>query len=81
MSYQNTAWTVIGMDESTGQVFVDLVRADDAHMAMALAAASASEPDSLVIVGAVEGDREVTAPGIDNGTTAFAVDLASLLQD
>lgn len=74
-------WTVCGMYEDTAQVFTALVEAPTAAAAMAAAAAQAGEPAALVIVGAIEGEHDVAAPGDDSGTTAYAVDLAGLASE
>jgi hypothetical protein len=68
-------YTVIGIYESTGQVFSDYVEASDAYEAMRLVAYATEVPEDLQILGAVQGGRLMHAACEDSGKAAFAIDL------
>lgn len=75
-------WTVIGLYEDTGQVYTEVATASDAFQAMVNVAASIIDgADSLVILGAVQGEHELVPPGIDSGTATYTADLAALLRE
>lgn len=74
-------FTVLGLDESTGQAHRGIVWAKDAHDAMRRAALSAYNPDSLCIIGAIEGAHTLYTPGEDNRASAYACDLAEAGDD
>jgi len=70
-----TKFTVIGLYDSSGQIFADYVDADDAHEAMRIVANNALTPGDLQILGAVQGGRHMYAACEDSGKAAYAVDL------
>ena len=70
-----TKFTVIGLYDSSGQVFADYVEAEDAYAAMRIVATNALTPGDLQILGAVQGGRQLYAACEDSGKAAFAVDL------
>lgn len=73
-----TTWTVVGYYDGDGNAFAAHAEADDAFEAMAVTA-SRYEHEDLVIVGAVPGKHQLVTPGDDSGSTAYAVDMAALL--
>lgn len=71
-----TIYTVIGYYEDSGQSCAMPAEGADAYQAMQNVAKSVEFPDTLCIVGAIEGRHVLITPGRDNGMTAFACDLA-----
>lgn len=70
-------YTVIGIYDSTGQVYASSAEANDPFEAMRLVAHGVAEDDrdDLQIICAVEGDLSVRCPCDDSGKTAYASDL------
>jgi len=68
-------WTVIGVYDSTGQVFVEYVDAETPEAALEEIRELTGASDDLLIVGVMSGRVEVLTPGGDNGSAAYAVDL------
>lgn len=72
-------FTVIGYYEETGQTFAYLVRAADPHAAIQIAVngdyIDMCNSSDVVIVGAVKGDVDLTAPCDESGAIAYACDL------
>jgi hypothetical protein len=55
-------WTVIAVDESTGQVIADHVHAEDSWAAFAAFARQRSEYPDLTLIGAVPDHLQVATP-------------------
>jgi hypothetical protein len=74
-------WTVVGLDESTGEVFAATARAESSYDAIGTVATEVHEQgwaDDLIILGAYRGLSRFETPGDDNGKSAYAVDLRAL---
>lgn len=67
-------YTVIGL-YGDGQTYADHFQAADPHEAMRLAAVALSPDDDLDILGAIEGEHQLTAACEDSGHCADARDL------
>lgn len=69
------AWTVIGLREDTGEVWVAHLEGKyrDEYDAMRIAAQGCD--DDLVILGAIKGFAELLTPGDDNNKSVYAKDL------
>lgn len=65
-------FTIIGMYEDTGKLFVRSVDAIDVWEAFG--DLSIPKSANLVLVGAVAGHVAVIAPGDDSGRTCFSID-------
>lgn len=68
-------FTVIGLWESDGSVFVYYTAAKDEYEAMQNAAQSEKYDSNLVILGAVGGIKKFLYPGCDNIAAVYAPDL------
>lgn len=76
-------YTVIGVYDSTGQVYATSTKAKDYHEAMANVANEVDEDDrdDLQIVCAMIGELIITPPCEDSGKTAYCSDLCAILED
>lgn len=68
-------YTIIALDENSGESVRYVIHAATPYEAMALAAARAAEPSAFVILGAIEGAHTLIRPGDDNNASVYASDL------
>lgn len=72
-------WTVIALDDSTGQVITCVQEAGDPHEAMRMTAieieAKNENCSDIQIICAVTGDVETCPPCEDSGKAAYVADL------
>ncbi len=68
-------YTVLGLYDDSGQSFADHTHAMDAYSAMTAIADASESPETLCIIGAIEGHHTLDTPGCDNSASAYATDL------
>jgi hypothetical protein len=73
-------FTVIGLDDETGQVVADHIEAADALSAMIAAAVGRLDAD-VQIIGAIAGAHQIAVPSEDSGSASYASDLAALAEE
>lgn len=68
-------WTILALDENTGETIAAHVEAPDAFAAVTGWATENTERDCCVVIGAVEGHVQLHPP-CESGASAYVADLA-----
>lgn len=70
-------YTVLGLYEDTGQSYAGHYTGKDQYDAMAKAAKDLAYSDTLVIIGAISGFKQLLTPGDDNQASVYASNYES----